>query len=130
MLRTGFVSGAIIVGLAAVFAGAADFWLRLVYGAQFAGNAAILVFAAINFVPLFVQVMASFVLRSLGHARGIFFASVLAAAGSVGLALLLVPSLGALGVMLAICAGSTLNAGSLLLLVQRALKQYPDLPAK
>ena len=130
MLRTGLVSGACIVGLAAVFAGAADFWLQLVYGAQFAGNAAILVFAAINFVPLFVQVMASFVLRSLGHARGILFASVLAAAGSVGLALLLVPSQGALGVVLAICAGSTLNAGSLLLLVQRALKQYPDLPAK
>jgi O-antigen/teichoic acid export membrane protein len=130
MLRTGVVSGACIVALAAVFAGAADFWLRLVYGAQFAGNGAILVFAAINFVPLFVQVMASFVLRSLGYARGIFLASVVAAAGSVGLALLLVPSFGALGVMIAICAGSTLNAAALLLLVQRTLKRYPAEPAK
>ncbi|MFZ1415123.1 MAG: polysaccharide biosynthesis C-terminal domain-containing protein [Defluviicoccus sp.] len=130
MLRTGLVSGACIFALAAVFAGAADFWLQLVYGAQFAGNAAILVFAAVNFVPLFVQVMASFVLRSLGHARGIFLASVLAAAGSVALALILIPPFGALGVMIAICAGSTVNAGALLLLVQRSLKEYPDLPAK
>lgn len=125
MWKTSLVSGACIVGLAGVFAVGADFWLRLVYGAQFAGNAAVLVFAAANFVPLFIQVMASFVLRSLGDARGIFYASLIAALVSVLVALLLVPDFGALGVMLAICAGSTVNAVFLLALVQKAMRRHP-----